>query len=82
MWAFIRRSTAGSSSVSCGAEELQELRDDTTGEILAVFTCSDLPYQYLAGYFEKLSAEEFPSIENEVSIADGLTSLRRCRKLT
>jgi cysteine synthase len=64
------------------AKKLQELRDDTTGEILAVFTCSDLPYQYLAGYFEKLSAEEFPSIENEVSIADGLTSLRRCRKLT
>lgn len=47
---------------------LEELIDNKTGEISCVFTCSDLPYQYLPGYFEKLGAEEFPPIENEVSL--------------
>lgn len=50
------------------AGSLEELVDDTTGEISCVFTCSDLPYQYLSGYFDRLGDEEFPRIENEVSL--------------
>lgn len=46
--------------------KLEELMDESSGEISCVFTCSDLPYQYLPGYFEKLGADEFPSIENQV----------------
>lgn len=38
-----------------------------TGELSCVFTCSDLPYQYLDDYFNKLSESEFPPIRNEVS---------------
>ncbi|KAF2019957.1 cysteine synthase [Aaosphaeria arxii CBS 175.79] len=45
---------------------LGELVDEKTKEISCVFTCSDLPYQYLPAYFEKLGDEEFPSIENEI----------------
>ncbi|KAF5494453.1 Cysteine synthase B [Colletotrichum siamense] len=45
---------------------LVQLRDDQTGEISCVFTCSDLPYQYLPIYYQKLGAEEFPPIENEI----------------
>ncbi|TID07190.1 Cysteine synthase [Colletotrichum higginsianum] len=48
------------------AEGLDQLRDETTGDISCVFTCSDLPYQYLPVYFQKLGAEEFPRIENEI----------------
>ncbi|ENH99473.1 hypothetical protein COCC4DRAFT_153103 [Bipolaris maydis ATCC 48331] len=48
------------------AGTLEELVDDTTGEISCVFTCSDLPYQYLSEYFDRLGAEEFPHIENEI----------------
>ncbi|MBE3050208.1 hypothetical protein IMZ48_48470 [Candidatus Bathyarchaeota archaeon] len=48
---------------------LEELMDDSTGEIACVFTCCDLPYQYLAGYFEKLGADEFPPIKDEVRTA-------------
>ncbi|TDZ61130.1 Cysteine synthase [Colletotrichum trifolii] len=44
---------------------LGQLRQDKTGDISCVFTCSDLPYQYLPAYFQKLGAEEFPGIENE-----------------
>jgi hypothetical protein len=47
--------------------ELVQLADPATGEISCVFTCSDLPYQYLPMYFQKLKPEEFPSIQNEVS---------------
>lgn len=32
-----------------------------------VFLCCDLPYQYIGEYFQKLGAEEFPPIRNEVS---------------
>tara|TARA_R110002003_G_scaffold45_9_gene3522 strand:- start:688 stop:954 length:267 start_codon:yes stop_codon:yes gene_type:complete len=46
---------------------LGELTDNRTGEISCVFTCCDLPYQYLPSYFEKLDADEFPSIDNKVS---------------
>lgn len=46
---------------------LGELTDDGTGKISCIFTCCDLPYQYLPFYFEKLDADEFPSIENKVS---------------
>lgn len=49
------------------AGRLAELRDETTGEISCVFPCSDLPYQYLPAYFQKLGTDEFPAIENEVS---------------
>jgi rhodanese-related sulfurtransferase len=48
--------------------ELVQLADPVTGEISCVFTCSDLPYQYLPMYFQKLKPEEFPSIQNEVSL--------------
>ncbi|SPO04650.1 uncharacterized protein DNG_07335 [Cephalotrichum gorgonifer] len=48
------------------AGQLSELADETTGEISCVFTCSDLPYQYLPGYFERLGKDEFPPIENEI----------------
>jgi hypothetical protein len=40
--------------------------DETTGEISCVFTSSDLPYHYLPQYFQKLGADEFPSIQNQV----------------
>ena len=43
-----------------------ELVDPLTGEISCVFTCSDLPYQYLNGYFDRLEEKEFPIIENQV----------------
>ncbi|KAH7072067.1 cysteine synthase [Paraphoma chrysanthemicola] len=48
------------------ADRLDELADGNTGEISCVFTCCDLPYQYLPAYFEKLDADEFPSIENKI----------------
>jgi hypothetical protein len=47
--------------------KLGDLADESTKEISCVFTCCDLPYQYLPSYFEKLDADEFPSIENQVS---------------
>ncbi|KAH7323031.1 cysteine synthase [Stachybotrys elegans] len=50
-------------------DKLSELADATTGEISCVFTCSDLPYQYLDGYFTKLSEEEFPPILNDVLLS-------------
>lgn len=49
-----------------GTGELVQLADPLTGEVSCVFTCSDLPYQYLPMYFQKLGPEEFPSIQNEV----------------
>lgn len=48
--------------------QLQNLAEESTGEISCVFTCSDLPYQYLDGYFQKLAKEEFAPIENDVCI--------------
>ncbi|KAK7420422.1 hypothetical protein QQZ08_010409 [Neonectria magnoliae] len=45
---------------------LADLRDERTGEISCVFSCSDLPYQYLSVYFQKLGTDEFPPIENEI----------------
>lgn len=45
---------------------LCNLADSETGELSCVFTCSDLPYQYLDGYFAKLGENEFPPIHNEV----------------
>ncbi|KAL0933683.1 cysteine synthase K/M:Cysteine synthase B [Colletotrichum truncatum] len=48
------------------SDDLAQFRDKTTGEVSCVFTCSDLPYQYLPGYFQKLEADEFPRIENEI----------------
>ncbi|KAF4830200.1 Cysteine synthase B [Colletotrichum tropicale] len=45
---------------------LSQLRDGQTGEISCVFTCSDLPYQYLPIYYQKLGADEFPLIQNEI----------------
>lgn len=47
---------------------LAELADAETGDISCVFTCSDLPYQYLDGYFTRLAEEEFPPILNEVRL--------------
>src|SRR5690349_25110420 len=45
---------------------LSTLADPSTGEVSCVFTCSDLPYQYIDGYFSKLAADEFPPIHNDV----------------
>jgi cysteine synthase len=50
-----------------GMGKLKSLADPETGEMSCVFTCSDLPYQYLSMYFQKLGPEEFPAIQNEVS---------------
>jgi cysteine synthase len=36
------------------------------GEIHCVFMCSDLPFQYLSEYFEKLGPEKFSPIRNQV----------------
>ncbi|KAL2147138.1 hypothetical protein VTI28DRAFT_568 [Corynascus sepedonium] len=47
-------------------DELSQLADPATGEVSCVFTCSDLPYQYLPMYFQKLGPEEFPSIQNKI----------------
>ncbi|RYP21476.1 hypothetical protein DL765_002222 [Monosporascus sp. GIB2] len=44
---------------------LSELSEPLTSEIACVFTCSDLPYQYLDGYFQKLGEHEFGQIENQ-----------------
>lgn len=41
------------------------------GEINCVFMCSDLPYQYLNEYFDKLGPEKFHPIKNEVSSHGG-----------
>jgi hypothetical protein len=46
--------------------KLQELADPMTSEISCVFTCCDLPYQHLNGYFERLGEHEFPPIHNQV----------------
>ncbi|RYP40353.1 hypothetical protein DL767_001765 [Monosporascus sp. MG133] len=48
---------------------LSELSERSTGEIACVFTCSDLPYQYLDGYFQKLSEHEFAPIENQILLS-------------
>ncbi|KAH6686234.1 cysteine synthase [Plectosphaerella plurivora] len=48
---------------------LSGLADPTTGEVSCVFTCSDLPYQYIDGYFSKLAEDEFPPIHNEVLLS-------------
>lgn len=48
------------------AGKLEEIADPATGEVSCVFTCSDLPYQYLDGYFQKLEEERFPAIHNKV----------------
>ncbi|KXX77009.1 putative siderophore biosynthesis protein SbnA [Madurella mycetomatis] len=50
------------------SEGLASLSDGATGEVSCVFTCSDLPYQYLAGYYQKLGAEEFPPIQNKARL--------------
>lgn len=46
--------------------KLMEHLNPETGELNCVFTCSDLPYQYLDDYFNKLDEAEFPPIRNEV----------------
>ncbi|KAF6827317.1 Cysteine synthase K/M:Cysteine synthase B [Colletotrichum musicola] len=48
---------------------LAELAEPSTGEVSCVFTCSDLPYQYLDGYYQKLSDDEFPPIENKILLS-------------
>lgn len=46
---------------------LVNMINSETGELSCVFTCSDLPYQYLDDYFNKLDESEFPPIHNEVN---------------
>jgi cysteine synthase len=38
-----------------------------SGQVNCVFMCSDLPYQYLNEYFDKLGPEKFKPLRNEVS---------------
>lgn len=45
--------------------ELSKLAGEN-GEINCVFICSDLPYQYLNEYFDKLGPEKFQPLRNEV----------------
>jgi rhodanese-related sulfurtransferase len=46
--------------------KLVDMINPEAGELSCVFTCSDLPYQYLDDYFNKLDESEFPPIRNEV----------------
>ncbi|GKT54172.1 cysteine synthase K/M:Cysteine synthase B [Colletotrichum tofieldiae] len=63
--------------------KLQGLADAATGETSCVFTCSDLPYQYLDGYFQKLAKDDFSPIENEVrTLSMEVPSSFRGRQLT
>ena len=50
-----------------GLGTLSEIADRETGEVSCVFTCCDLPYQYLDGYFDKLDQSQFPDIANSVT---------------
>lgn len=47
----------------------------SNGEINCVFMCCDLPYQYINEYFDKLGAEKFHPIQNEVSWVESHTAL-------
>lgn len=58
LYKFIERRKAEGSLSELAGED---------GEIHCVFLCCDLPYQYINEYFDKLGAEYFPSIHNEVS---------------
>ena len=58
-------------------DRLDEIRNSETGEAKAVFVCCDLPYQYLAEYFEKLDESEFKPIHNEVCSAPATPAERR-----
>lgn len=53
--------------------KLKELSGSETGEVSCVFICCDLPYQYLDGYFDKLKADQFPPIINEVLSQPSMT---------
>ena len=46
--------------------KLSDLSDAVTGEVLCVFICCDLPYQYIDGYFDNLNEDQFPPIVNKV----------------
>lgn len=48
------------------AGTLSDLRGPD-GSIHCVFLCCDLPYQYIGEYFQKLGADKFHPIQNEVS---------------
>lgn len=39
------------------------------GQVHCVFLCCDLPYQYVSEYFDKLGAEHFPAMKNEVCLS-------------
>ncbi|KAE9973411.1 hypothetical protein EG327_009098 [Venturia inaequalis] len=51
------------------AGSLQDLADETTGEISCVFICCDLPYQYMDNYFQKLGEDKFPTIHNKILLS-------------
>ena len=53
--------------------KLSELSDNETGEVSCVFTCCDLPYQYMDGYFDKLKEDSFPPIINKVLSQPSMT---------
>ncbi|KAK3332273.1 tryptophan synthase beta subunit-like PLP-dependent enzyme [Cercophora scortea] len=44
---------------------LASLGDPSTGEVVCVFICADLPYQYMDLYFSKLGEGAFPPVCNE-----------------
>ena len=49
-------------------DKFKSLLAESGGEISCVFTCNDLPYQYLPQYFDKLGEDEFPQIQNKVRL--------------
>jgi hypothetical protein len=61
-----KRKTAGTLSDLAGSDGITH----------CVFMCCDLPYQYIGEYFQKLGAEEFPPIRNEVSFSRPRTRRR------
>ncbi|GJE91549.1 cysteine synthase [Phanerochaete sordida] len=46
--------------------ELDQLRNEDTGEIPCVFICCDQPFQYISEYYTKLGPEHFTPITNEL----------------
>ena len=59
-----------------GLGKLSELSKIESGEVSCVFTCCDLPYQYLDGYFDKLKEDQFPPIINKVLTQPSMTEQR------
>jgi len=46
-------------------DELDQVRDKESGEIMCVFPCPDGPFAYFDEYFKYLDSSHFPAIQNE-----------------